>query len=142
MKERGDGGDRRIGAAEPGRSGRRKGDGGGELGVSRCQLTALKTGRRAGGPTGGPQRALHGQGQAGPGVIAPGGAVRLRPLHAAVHRLPDPSWNGRGGKRLGCGAARALSGLPRLARALQVFVVACLIDAGVIALLALVRLAD
>ena len=75
------------------------------------------------------------------------GRIRLRylsfaPLHAAVHRLPDPSWNGRGGKRLGCGAARALSGLPRLARALQVFVVAYLIDARVIALLALVRLAD
>ncbi len=43
---------------------------------------------------------------------------------------------------LGCGAARALSGLARLARALQVFVVACLIDARVIALLALVRLAN
>ncbi len=36
----------------------------------------------------------------------------------------------------------ALSGLARLARALQVFVVACLIDAGVIALPALVRFAN
>ncbi len=97
-------GRRSLGAAGAGRSGRRKGDGGGEPGrqarVSRAgagvRLRRLKPGAGRADPLAGRSGRCRGNGGPGRGLGAAGGAVRSRPLRRAGARRP---YQGRGEAR-------------------------------------------